>query len=137
MGYTVKSIFPVPEIPVLVSKHHGIGYTTWSQSTPTQVEKLVSRRKIQTMASLLENARLFQENIKSLKESYKPNLIINTDQVGFFDEMTENRTLSYKGQKTTVAAAKSPRNLATHSYTIQYTVSMDGDVIRDVFLCLQ
>lgn len=33
--------------------------------------------------------------------------------------------------------AKSPKNLVTHSYTVQYTISASGEIIGNVFVCLQ
>lgn len=119
------------------SRHWAANFKNRHSIVSRKVTKLVSRRKILTMDTLLESAKQFQESIKLISSSFKPGLILNTDQVGFVYEFTENRTLSYKGEKETLATAKSPRNLVTHSYTAQYTINMDGKIVGDVFVCLQ
>lgn len=53
-----------------------------------KITKLISRPKIQTMDVMLESAKLFQESIKLMSESFKPELILNADQVGFVYEFT-------------------------------------------------
>ncbi|CAL8127138.1 unnamed protein product [Orchesella dallaii] len=110
-------------------KKHGI--------TSRRITKLVTRREILSMDAIHESAKAFQLGIKSDARNFQPDNIINTDQAGFTYEITNNRTLSHRGEKSTWALAKSPTNLATHSYTVQYVVSMAGKIVGDVFICLQ
>ncbi|CAL8099670.1 unnamed protein product [Orchesella dallaii] len=99
--------------------------------------QLVSKREVASMESILEAATKFQQTIKRISPQYPSHLVLNTDQVGFMYELTGNRTLSHTGEKLTVACATSPTNLATHSYTCQYVISLAGTIVGDVFLCLQ
>lgn len=47
-----------------------------------------------------------------------------------------NRTYSHKGEKTTLVATKNVSK-TSHSYTAQYTITLDGSLIGKVFLCMQ
>ncbi|CAL8138491.1 unnamed protein product [Orchesella dallaii] len=102
-----------------------------------KITKLVSKREVASMESILEAATKFQQTIKRISPQYPSHLVLNNDQVGFMYELTGNRTLSHTGEKLTVACATSPTNLATHSYTCQYVISLAGTIVGDVFLCLQ
>ena len=51
-------------------------------------------------------------------------------------ELHSNRTLSHKGEKTTVASVRSV-NATTHSYTVQQIISLGGHLIGPVFVCLK
>ena len=67
---------------------------------------------------------------------YSPEEIWNTDQMGFNQELHSLRTLSYVGEKNTHLQVGSV-SAATHSYTIQPIISMDGRLLSPVFICLQ
>jgi len=67
---------------------------------------------------------------------YNDDSVLNTDQLGFELEIPPTRTLSYRGEKTTLATVRSI-NATTHSYTIQPIISMSGKVVGPVFLCLE
>lgn len=51
-------------------------------------------------------------------------------------ELHSDRTLSQKGEKTTVASVSSG-NATTHSYTVQQIISLGGHSIGPVFVCLK
>lgn len=105
--------------------------------TSRKVNKLVGRREVMSMDTILLTAKLFQQNFRQFTVGFQQSQIFNTDQVGFMYEIVGNRTLSFRGEKDTFGVAKSPTNLATHSYTVQYLISMDGKITGDVFVCLQ
>lgn len=67
---------------------------------------------------------------------YEPNEVLNTDQSGIELEMHSTRTLSYKGERLTVVAVRST-NATTHSYTVQPTIALDGELLSPVYLCLK
>ncbi|CAF3846682.1 unnamed protein product, partial [Rotaria sp. Silwood1] len=50
--------------------------------------------------------------------------------------MHSNRTLSFEGEKITVATVRSKHNI-THSYTVQPILSMEGTPVGPLFLCLK
>jgi len=64
-------------------------------------------------------------------------MIWNSDQVGFNYEILDNRTLSWKGEKRTFGCGFSSKNKATQSYTVQYVISMSGQIIGPAYICLQ
>lgn len=102
-----------------------------------KITRLVSRREIKDEKQIAENAKNFQNNILELSALYDHDHIINTDQCGFNYEITSNRTYTTKGEKQVFGYAQSPTNLCTHSYTVQYIISMQGTIKANVFICLQ
>lgn len=95
--------------------------------------KIVSNRAISDAGSILDSANSFREDIR--KETWKWPIVLNTDQIGFVKEIHSTRTLSHKNEKTTFLAVRSMNN-CTHSYTVQPTISLDGQLCSNFFLCL-
>ncbi|CAL8148721.1 unnamed protein product [Orchesella dallaii] len=79
--------------------------------------RLVSKNDVRSMDEILKNAAAFQ--------------------AGFTYEITSSRTLTFKGEEITMGISKSPTGLATHSYSVQYMINMSGEIVGDVFMCLQ
>ncbi|CAF1509910.1 unnamed protein product [Adineta ricciae] len=50
--------------------------------------------------------------------------------------MIGNRTLSFKGEKSTFGKVRSIHN-TTHSYTVQFITSLSGQPIGNCYLCLK
>ena len=65
-----------------------------------------------------------------------PNEILNTDQVGIEKELHSTRTLSFQGEKKTLGSVAS-KNATMHSYTIQPTINLDGQLVGPMYLYLQ
>ena len=65
-----------------------------------------------------------------------PNEILNTDQVGIEKELHSTRTLSFQGEKRTLGSVAS-KNATMHSYTIQPTINLGGQLVGLMYLCLQ
>jgi len=102
-----------------------------------KITRLVSRRQFRSFEAILEQGKKFQTELAAAATSFDPDLVLNTDQTGFVYEITPKRTFADRGEKSTLVVAKSPNNLATHSYTVQYTISKSGKIVGDVYLCLQ
>jgi len=102
-----------------------------------KVVKLVKKRTVQDETLVRQSAINFQNQMKIEMKNYSPDCIWNTDQTAFQYELVSTRTLSNKGEKTTMASAVSPKNKVTHSYTVQYIISQEGEIVGDCFVCLQ
>jgi len=102
-----------------------------------KITKLVKKRDNASQELLLKRAEDFRKVIRDLEPTYEPSQIWNTDQIGFQYEYMSQRTLSFKGEKYTFGSAFSPKNKLTHSYTVQYIINANGEIVGDVFVCLQ
>jgi len=102
-----------------------------------KIQKIVSVKELDNQPQLEEKAGTFKQIMKNLRNTFPSSLIWNTDQIGFAYEIVDGRTLSWKGEHCTFGCGFSPKNKATHSYTVQYIISQDGDIVGDVFICLQ
>lgn len=102
-----------------------------------KITQLISKREVRSEEEILASAKKFQSEIRGITHKYAKDHIFNTDQCGFSYEITSKRTLTYKGEKIVYGYAQSPKNLSTHSYTVQYLINMQGDIVGNVFLCLQ
>ncbi|CAL8116561.1 unnamed protein product [Orchesella dallaii] len=102
-----------------------------------KITRLVSKNDVRSMDEILKNAAAFQVDVKRISSSFSSNFILNTDQAGFTYEITSSRTLTFKGEQITMGISKSPTGLATHSYSVQYMINMSGEIVGDVFMCLQ
>jgi len=86
----------------------------------------------------LENsAGEFREKFKISASQFSASHVFNTDQVGFNYEVSDARTLSWKGEKRTWGFGFSPKNKSTHSYTTQPITSLDGGLVPQLYVCLQ
>jgi len=113
------------------------GFKKKYRITSRKVTKLVTKREIKSSEDIQNSAKTFQILFKEISVKYRKDLIMNSDQVGFCYELISNRTLTHKGEKIVFGLAKSPTNLVTHSYTVQYLITMAGTIVGDVFLCFQ
>lgn len=80
--------------------------------------------------------REFREEFQAQEKYYPRHLIWNTDQTRFDYEITNQRTLSWVGERTTTINVDSKGKL-THSYTSQPTISRDGKLIGKLLLVVQ
>lgn len=95
-----------------------------------------SRSQDELEGALKERAIELAERFSRRRLHFRDRLILNFDQSGFQWEMTTGRTLSWKGERDTVAHVNQT-NRATHSYTIQPLVSRDGRTLGKLLLCIQ
>lgn len=102
-----------------------------------RIQKLVKRSTVKNIDQLISESNKFRDDVKVMLHRYEPGCVWNTDQTGFKYEIVSNRTLTWKGARTTIGTAYSPKNKLTHSYTVQYVISYDGSIIDKLYVCLQ
>ena len=101
-----------------------------------KVTKLITQRDIADADTINESAKDFVSKIKKLCQRYRARNVLNTDQSGLEIKMVGNRTLSFKGEKTTLGKVRSINN-TSHSYTVQFITSLTGEPIGTCYLCLK
>lgn len=101
-----------------------------------KINKVTSRAK-EANAEKIESSKFaFLDYFERQRIRFHDRLIFNFDQSGFEYEMSAERTLSWQGERDTMALADQA-NKATHSYTIQPTVSRDGRMLGKLLICMQ
>ena len=105
--------------------------------TSRRINKLVKRTHLATEEELINRIAEFRAKAKELIQKYGADNVYNWDQSGCSYEIVSNRTITQRGEPWTLVSAWSPKNKATHSYTVQYTLSASGTVVGPVYLCLQ
>jgi hypothetical protein len=98
--------------------------------------QVVTKRESVDKFQIEKSAEQFVMQVKSLLSGYDKDFVLNTDQSGLRLEFPSTRTLSYRGEKTTLSAVRSI-NATTHSYTVQPMISMSGKIVGPVYLCLK
>lgn len=101
-----------------------------------KITKVVTRHHAEDASAIIESADSFVRDAKRQMQNYAHEEILNTDQVGLELELHSSRTLSYDGEKVTMARVRS-KNATTHSYTIQPMISAAGKLVGPLFLCLK
>ena len=101
-----------------------------------KITKLVTQREVIDADIINNSANNFVSKIKKIIPYYQQRNVLNTDQTGLQIEMVGNRTLSFKGEKTTFGKVRSVYN-TSHSNTVQFIVSLTGQPIGPCFLCLK
>ena len=102
-----------------------------------KVQKLLTRKELYGSEENKKREEEFRQQVKEKTAIYHPSMVWNGDQVGFSYELLNIRTLSHKGERRTTLTAVSPKNKATHSYTAQYMISLEGKIVGKPFICLQ
>ena len=82
------------------------------------------------------SAEQFVAQVKSLLPQYNEDFVLNTNQARLQLEFPATRTLSYRGEKTTLATVRW-KNTGTPSYTVQPTISMSGKIVGPIYICLK
>jgi Tc5 transposase C-terminal domain/Tc5 transposase DNA-binding domain/DDE superfamily endonuclease len=101
-----------------------------------KITKLVTKREIHNKDMINKSAEDFVTTVQKIALNYPEHRVLNTDQSGLQLEIFSNRTLSYQGEKLTLATVRSINN-TTHSYTVQPTITMSGALVGPLFLCLK
>lgn len=78
----------------------------------------------------------FYEAYQAVRHLYPYHLIWNMDQSPFSYEISNERTLAFKGMRDVPLDVES-KNKNSHSYTLQATISRDGRLVGKLLLCLQ
>ncbi|CAF1148820.1 unnamed protein product [Rotaria sordida] len=101
-----------------------------------RITKLVTKKVVENQEEINQSAKHFVLETNKIIEGYSPNQVLNTDQIGIELEPHGNRTLTYSGEKSTWGSVRS-LGAATHTYTIQPTITMDGSVLNPLYMCLK
>ena len=101
-----------------------------------KVTKLITQHDVVNSDAIHESSDNYVTKIRKLLPSYHQRNVLNTDQSGLQIEMVGNRTISFKGEKTTLGKVRSMYN-SSHSYTVQFIVSLSGHLVGPCFLCLK
>jgi hypothetical protein len=96
----------------------------------------VTKREAQNQETARASADQFVADVRNRLPEYELDEVINTDQSGIQLELHSARTLSHKGEKVTSASVRST-NATTHSYTVQPTITLDGQLLSPIYLCLK
>jgi hypothetical protein len=79
-----------------------------------KITKLTTKRDANSEDTISETVDDFLNYSNSIISNYSPNRVFNIDQSGLQSEIHSNRTLSYQGEKLTIATVRSINN-TTHS----------------------
>ena len=101
-----------------------------------KIAKLTTKREVLDADAINNSANNFISKIKKLLLHYRQSNVLNTDQSGLEIEMVGNRTLSFKGEKATFGKVRSVYN-TSHSYTVQFIISLSGEPTGTCYLCLK
>ncbi|CAF3873098.1 unnamed protein product [Rotaria sp. Silwood1] len=101
-----------------------------------KITNIVTKREISNFDDIKKSEEEFLKKFHQLSKKYLSKEILNTDQVGIEKELHSTRTLSFQGEKKTLGSVAS-KNATTHSYTIQPTINLDGQLVGPMYLCLQ
>ena len=101
-----------------------------------KITKIITRHQMADSDAINASAGSFVAKVKREMSHYTPEEILNTDQAGIELEMHSTRTLSHKGEDVTIARVRS-KNATTHSYTIQSIITLAGQLLDSVFICLK
>lgn len=119
------------------------GSSTWmddfksrNRISQRRVARFVSCKEVATAEEIQRAADNFKLQLAEVVPKFEKRWVLNTDQTGCEFQIITNRTYSHQGERTTLVSTKNPSK-CTHSYTAQYTVSLDGSVLPKVFLCMQ
>ena len=105
--------------------------------TSRKIQKVLSKREIIEEVKLTESCEEYRLTMRAEMENFPAKHIWSTDQTGVQYEMMSGRTLSFRSERMTFGFGFSPKNSATHSYTIQPIISLAGQIVGDFYVCLQ
>ena len=101
-----------------------------------KITNVITKREILNSNEILKSEKDCIKLFNKLSPKYDEAQIFNTDQMGIEKEQYSTQTLSFQGERKTFGVVKS-KNATTHSYTIQPIISLDGQLVGPLYLCLQ
>ena len=101
-----------------------------------KITKIMTRHQMADSDAINASADSFVAKVKREMSHYTSEEILNTDQAGIELEMHSTRTLWHKGEDVTIARVRS-KNVTTHSCTIQPIITLAGQLLDPVFICLK
>ena len=102
--------------------------------TSRKVNKFITRKTLVDMETLKVNAKIFENEVKPYITQYGRENVYNSDQSGFQLEMHSRRTMAIEGTRQVESVVRFVSS-TTHSYTIQPTISADGNFYLHFILC--
>ncbi|CAF1331100.1 unnamed protein product [Adineta steineri] len=120
------------------SDHRSCSFKQRHNIVSRKITKLVTKHTLENETVIAKSAEQFVKHVRLQIQSHMldPHQIINTDRVGLHKEIHSTRTLSFGGEKNTFGLIKS-KNACTHSYTLQPSINIAGEVVGPIFLCMQ
>jgi len=81
-----------------------------------KITKLITKHAVESEGDVIQSAEQFVGDVRLCIRSHAlaPHQIINTDQVGLRKEIHSSRTLSFRGEKITLASIKSKMLVRIH-----------------------
>lgn len=101
-----------------------------------KITKYVTKVSADNEPNSLQQCQHFINEVKSELSIKSESNIYNSDQSGFNLEMHSGRTLNEKGSKKVENVVQSISS-TTHSYTIQPTISAEGQLLSPLFMVLK
>lgn len=101
-----------------------------------KVTLYTSKAELNQQEQRIANMEKFVNDYYLKKWTFNDPFIWNVDQTGFSYEITNLRTLSFAGERTTSLNIQSHNDI-THSYTIQPLISRDGHIVGPLLICLK
>lgn len=100
-----------------------------------KVTDIRSRPEVAQAEMIEESRRRFLQEYDALRHYFPRHLIWNFDQSGFRYEISNDRTLTFRGDRN-VGLQIDSQNKNRHSYTIQVTIARDGSLVGKMLICL-
>jgi hypothetical protein len=100
------------------------------------VTKVISRTNFAKVGQTVNEANAFVNRVRGSIPNFAPSSIWNTDQSAFEKERMGSHTLEVKGTREVTAIVQSVSS-TTHSYTVQPSISLDGKLMKPLFIILQ
>ena len=101
-----------------------------------KITKFITMSSTQKAIEVEQHKENFVNDVKNLIKVHGAQNVYNSDQSGFNLEIHSGRTLCYKGIKNVENIVQSVSS-TTHSYTIQPTISAEGQLMSPLFIVLK
>ncbi|CAF2783611.1 unnamed protein product [Rotaria sp. Silwood2] len=91
---------------------------------------------VENQEEIKQSAKTFVLATNKIIEGYGPNPVLNTEHIGIELEPHGDSTLTHSGERSPWSSVRS-LGAATHSYTIQPIITMEGSVSNPLYICLK
>lgn len=98
--------------------------------------KVLTKKQVQSIPEFNQNVINFRNSMKPIIREIDSKMIYNTDQMGINLELLSKRTLDIRGSRQILTNVQQEKSL-THSYTIQFLISLDGELVGPSLIILQ
>lgn len=101
-----------------------------------KITKIITKTSLYNSEERSAQKQEFRNKVRNAIIKYGARRVYNSDQSGFNYEIHSGRTLNPRGDKNVESIVQSVHS-TTHSYTIQPTVSAEGELLSPFLLVLQ